>query len=363
MKNQPQKLDISSVSFDDMFDEGFEAVKEVEEVEETEELDESEEEVDDTVEEVEEESEDNDDDSETEDEDEGSEETDYSSAVIGEIANTLGIELDGEYEDSVEGLTEFVRDISQQTAETQLQTLFEQFPDVQKHLDYVLAGGDSEKFFETYRQGYDFGGIEIAEKDISLQRAVLGHYLKSKGHDEEFVEETLDLYEGNGKLYNKAQTAKEHLHESQQAQRQELIQQQKAEYARQQQETMQFWEGVAEKIESGNEFAGIRIPDMQKSKFFSYISQPVGANGETQRDIDYAQAEMEVKLAIDYLMFNGFKLNDIIDKKARTKSVQSLKERIVSNQERVKNARQHQKGNSKRFEAEDLDSSFLFGGQ
>ena len=361
MKNQPQKLDISSVSFDDMFDEGFEAVEEVEETEELEESEESEEEVDDTIEneevEVEEES------KETDESEDSEEDLESSSAVIGEIANTLGIELDGEYEDSVEGLTEFVRDISQQTAETQLQALFEQFPDVQKHLDYVLAGGDSEKFFETYRQGYDFGGIEIAEKDISLQRAVLGHYLKSKGHDEEFIEETLDLYEGNGKLYNKAQVAKEHLHESQQAQRQELIQQQRAEYARHQQETMQFWESVAEKIESGNEFAGIRIPDTQKSKFFSYISQPVGANGETQRDIDYAQAEMEVKLAIDYLMFNGFKLNDIIDKKARTKSVQSLKERIVSNQERVKNARQHQRGNTKRFEAEDLDSSFLFGGQ
>lgn len=358
MKNQPQKLDLSSVSFDDMFDEGFEAVEEVEEVESEEE---------DSVEDIEDvETEDESDElEENEEEEEGeesddTEETDF--GVVGEIASTLGIELEGEYEDSVEGLTEFVRDISQQTAENQLQALFEQFPDVQKHLDFVLAGGDSNQFFETYRSGYDYNGIEIAEKDVSLQRAVLGQYLKSKGHDEDFIDETLDLYESNGKLYDKAQLAKEHLSEQQQAQREQLVRQQRQERARQEQETIQFWEGVADKIEAGNEFAGIKIPDSQKSKFFSYISQPVGPNGETQRDIDYAQSDIDVKLAIDYLMYNGFKLNDIIDKKARTKSVQNLKDRIISNQDRVKNVRQYQKTSQRRFEADDVDSSAFFGG-
>ena len=197
---------------------------------------------------------------------------------------------------------------------------------------------------------------------MSLQRAVLGQYLKSKGHDEDFIDETLDLYENNGKLYDKAQLAKDHLSEQQQAQREQLVKQQRQERARQEQETMQFWESVADKIEDGNEFAGIKIPDSQKSKFFSYISQPVGPNGETQRDIDYAQSDMDVKLAIDYLMYNGFKLNDIIDKKARTKSVQNLKERIVSNQDRVKNVRQYQKTSQRRFEADDVDSSAFFGG-
>ena len=82
-------------------------------------------------------------------------------------------------------------------------------------------------------------------------------------------------------------------------------------------------------------------------------------NGETQRDLDYAETEIENKLALDYLMYNGFKLNDIIDRKARTKSAENLRGRIQLNEERAKSARKASR-RSKDFDPDDLDMTALF---
>lgn len=356
-----RKLDISAISFDDMLGDGLESTEVVdnevvEDVNEVEEVDE--EEVDPVLNEVEDTEEEYENEEEEEDvEDEMSDEE--ASGIISDIAGTLGFELEGEYEETVEGLTDFVRDLSQQVAESQLEGLFEQFPEVQKHLDYLMAGGNSQEFMQAYNPQVDFAAIEIAEQDINSQRIILANYFQAKGHDGEFIQEMLDTMESNGKLYSKSLIAKEELANAQEQQRQYMLQQQEEEFQRQMEENNQFWEEIANTIESGNEFAGVRIPDKDKARFFDYISEPVGPNGETQRDLDYEESDINVKLAIDYLMYNGFKLDDIIEKKARTKSAQSLRERIISNEDRVKSARKARR--SKQFDVDDLDMNALLG--
>jgi hypothetical protein len=358
-----RKLDISAISFDDMLGEGVETQEvespaeqldnevDAEEVVEDEEI--VNEEVDYDEEEVNEEV-DEDDDDYNEDE-----EGEPSPMVINEIADTLGFELNGDYDDTVEGLTNFVRDISQQAAEDQLQSLFEQYPEVQKHLDFVMSGGQSERFMEAYNPQTDFAAIEIDENNINTQRALLGQYFLAKGHDQEFIEEMLDTMESNGKLYDKSLKAKDELAYAQEEYRKQVLAEQKRAFDEEQKEIEEYWNGVANTIEDGNVFAGITIPDRKKSEFFGYISQVVGPNGETQRDLDMQELDMETRIAMDYLAFTGFKLDDIIDKKARTKSAQSLRERIISNEERVKSARKARR--SKKFDVDSLDMGALLG--
>ena len=55
--------------------------------------------------------------------------------------------MEHEYDDTVEGLG-YVKDMAQEVAEDQIEDLFRQFPEVQQHLDYVLAGGESGQFFK-----------------------------------------------------------------------------------------------------------------------------------------------------------------------------------------------------------------------
>jgi len=333
------KLNIDSLTLDDVLGEGVDTVQDVQDVEDTapqevEEVEKINSEVEIEEPEVEEQ--------ETEEE---IEEDDVGEprSVAFEVAKTLGFELENDYEDSLEGITNFVRDITQNAAEEQIAGLFEQFPEVQQHLDYVLAGGDSREFFQRQGQQVDYNSIEIAEDNVGMQRAVLAQFLQTKGHDAEFIQDTIDTYEDSGRLFSNAQKAKQHLVKFQEEEQQQLMEQQQQLYQQQQEQQQQFWNEVADTIESGNEFAGVRIPDREKSNFFDYISNPVGQNGETQRDLDYQEAGTDIKLAIDYMLYSGFDLNGIIEKKAKTQAARNLRERIVSNEERVKSARKQQR--------------------
>ncbi len=367
MATKEQKLNIADITFDDFIGDGLTTTEDSKETSEN--LDTLEDEPEDTA--------DSDDDADTPDSDDNDiedttdeddnedsegneyEESDEDTSIAESIAKALGYDIENNYEDTEEGLVEFTKDIAQNIAEDQINELFQQFPLVQKHLDFVMAGGDSEKFFQAYNPNLDYSQYEIDKGDIRTQKAFVSEYFKTKGHDEEFIKDMLEDYEDSGKLYDKATIAQKQLANVQREERERLVEEQKqiqAQTAKQQQE---FWENVANVIDEGKEFAGIRIPEKEKAKFFDYISAPINKNGATKRDEDYANAELEVKLAVDYLMFKGFKLNDIISTKAKTESARNLKEKLINQQERVKNYGKVDKKMTK-FDPDKLDMKRLF---
>ena len=245
MSDPNNKLDFSAISFDDVIGEGAPGLDVVEdqepqEVEETEEL--SNELDEDAKERGDEDYEDYVDEEpvkerkqqtvedELEDKDSEQNETDenYEESVAGQISSILGFEMEGEYADTVEGLTEYVRDISQEVAESQLEELFQQFPEVQRHLDYVLSGGQSEQFFQAHNPQSDFSKVQMSEEDTMTQKIMLSQYFQMKGHDEGFINEMLEDYEDSGKLFSKAQVAKDALAQAQKQQREQMMEQQEA---------------------------------------------------------------------------------------------------------------------------------------
>jgi len=365
MQDPNDKLDISSISFNDMIGDGLETETQSVEAPEPEEVE--------VVDNVEEDygdvdHEDHVDESYEEDDEEYTVEDEYDDEegveledlpIADQISTVLGVELEAEYADTVEGLTNYVRDVSQEVAEDQLQSLFEEFPEVQRHLDYVLAGGDPEQFYAAFNPQADYSNIEMAEGDVSLQRAMLGEYFKAAGHPDEFIIGMLNDVEESGKLFSNAQVAQQQLAAAQAEEREALYANQLAAEQEAEAEQEEFWDGVADIIESGNEFGGIQIPDNDKQDFFDYISSPVDDYGNTQRDLDYQEANMDIKLAIDYLMYSGFNLGDIIDTKAKTQSVMGLRDRIQSNEERVKSARKASR-RQKTFDPDQLDINALF---
>lgn len=299
----------------------------------------------------------NDDDNTDDNSDNGSDDND---SIISSIAKSLGYDVEKEYAETEEGLAEFTKDVAQEIAEEQLEGLFKQFPMVQKHLDFVMAGGDPEKFFEAYNPRTSFENMEIEQDDSRTQKYMISEFLKSKGHDEEFIKDMINDYEDSGKLYDRAKVAQRNLANIQKQERDSMVRQQQEAQQRAAEENERFWEGVASTIQEGKEFAGIRIPDREKAKFFDYISEPVNDNGQTRRDVDYSKANIEAKLALDYLMYKGFNLKDIIDVKAKTASASSLRERVKQNEERVKSMQTNDR-KGKKFDADNLDLKALFG--
>lgn len=372
MSKPNDKLDFSDITFDDFIGDGIEAANPKEDKAEDIENDDDLEDQDDDIEDINEDADDDADDEpaprrstkkgvfDDSDDDVEDDVEDDELTVTESIAKALGYELEKDYADTEEGLAEFTKDVAKEIAEDQLQALFEQFPTVQKHLDYVLAGGDPDKFFETYNPSLDYGQIQIEKEDTRTQKGFLTEYLREKGHDDDFIKDMIEDYEDSGKLYDRALNAQKHLAAAQAKEREQIVARQKEAQKQQQQQTEEFWESVANTIEQGKEFAGIRIPDREKAKFFDYISKPLDKNGRTQRDIDYASAEMDAKLALDYLMYKKLQLGDIISTKVKTASAQNLRQKIQSNQERIKNFGKAEKGKIKTFDPDQLDVKRLF---
>lgn len=380
MATKEQKLNIADITFDDFIGDGLNTLDEKQEtpkdeLENEEEPEETEDESDDSESEPsgrksKKDQDDEDDEelqskkyareAEEDDENVNSEDSDEPGSVASSIAKALGYELENEYADTEEGLVEFTKDIAQNIAEDQLNELFQQFPLVQKHLDFVLAGGDSEKFFQAYNPNMDYSQYEIDQNDSRTQKAFVSEYFKTKGHDEEFIKDMLEDYEDSGKLYDKAIVAQKQLAAIQSREREQIVEQQKREREEQERQQEEFWENVAATIDQGKEFAGIRIPEKEKAKFFDYISAPVDKTGRTRRDMDYANSDLDVKLAIDYLMYKGMNLQDIITTKAKTESAKNLREKIQFNEEKIKNYGKIEKNKAKKFDPDQLDMKKLF---
>ena len=370
-KQTNDKLEFSDITFDDFLGDGLDIKaddKKDENKDPKDDLDDTED--DDLTEDLEnqdddsedqEDDQDDQDDQDSDDDGDNNEDDSDEDSLFGNIAKSIGIELEKDYEDSEEGMIEFTKDVAQNLAEEQLEALFAQFPLVQKHLDFVMAGGDPEKFFETYNPQADYSKIEIEQDDSRTQKAILSEFFKTKGHDDAFIKEMIEDYEDSGKLFAKATAAKTQLSKIQEGERAQIVERQKQERQKQIESQNEFWENVAETIEKGKEFGGIRIPEKEKSKFFDYISQPVDRSGKTKRDEDYSKADLEVKLAIDYLMFKGFKLQDIIQTKVRTTAAESLRDKIKKGEDNRLRGAKDSTSKNKRFDVDDLDMKKMFG--
>ena len=277
--------------------------------------------------------------------------------VVLEVLDKLGYELgDAEYEDTPEGLADMTADIASQMADDRIDEVLENFPLVKQHLEYVLSGGDSKQFMSANDPNLDYNNFNLEEQDTRAQKAILQEYFNVKGHDKEFSDELIEDYEDSGKLFKKAEQAKNALGDLQGKQREQLVAKQQQTKKQKAEELSNFWEGVNDTIENSKEFVGITVPQREKEKFFRYLSTPVNKQGHSQRDIDHSEADMDVRLAIDYLMFKGFNLDKIIDTKARTKSTKSLRDKISSNASNVKSAKRSSR-RSKNVNFDDLDLS------
>jgi len=300
-----------------------------------------------------------DDDEYEDDDDDDLDPDDYrDDSVISEVIEKLGYEIDDpDYSDTPEGIAELTTDIANQIADDRIEEVMDAFPLVKQHLDYVLAGGQSQNFMEAHDPNADYGQFELEETDVKTQKALLSNYFATKGHDKEFIEEMVNDFEDTGKLYGKANQAKTALANLQDAQRAQMVEEQRRSQVHKEEQLTEFWNGVADTIEDSGEFAGISVPDRDKNKFFDYLSTPVTREGYTQRDIDHRDADMEIKLAIDYLMYSGFDLGGLVETKAKTQNARSLKDRISRNEDRVRNTKRSSRRKGGNVDLESLDLS------
>jgi len=282
-------------------------------------------------------------------------------SVVAEIMSKLGYEIEGDFDDSPEGIVELTKAAGERIAEETLEAIFNNHPTVKQHLDFVMAGGDPNKFMATQGE-VTYASMEIKDSDVESQKNVLREYFKARGDEEAFIDDMIETYEDKDQLYDKAIAAKNALAKVQESKKQQLIEQQRAEAQRRQQEAEQTWNTVKETVTKATDLAGIPISERDRSKFIDYISKPVTREGYTQRDIDAGKLSLEQQLAMDFFLYKGKDMSKILDTKAKTAAARSLKERLKNSSGKAKGGKSDPniKGGTSSAAIEDISVEGLF---
>jgi hypothetical protein len=257
---------------------------------------------------------------------------DVAPGVIDTVLSRLGYELEGEFEESEEGIVDLVKAASEKLAESQLDKIFEQYPALKEFAEYQFNGGDPEKFFKAKFPEVDFTTItEIDDEDITLQERLVKEALAIKGFDNEDIENSVEEFRGAGILHSQAQRALKALQKYQTEEKSKIIETQKQVAAEEKQRVEKFWSEVNTTIDKAVDLKGFVIPEKDKGDFFDYIAKPVNA-GYSQRDVDVNELDLEERLMLDYLVYNIKKkkvnISTLIDRKAATKQALSLRDKL-----------------------------------
>jgi hypothetical protein len=246
--------------------------------------------------------------------------------LVKELSQKLGFEFDEDFEDSIDGVAELTRRAAEKLAEQELESIFNEYPEVKNLLEYVSLGGDTSKYMNTVFPEMDYTTVELTD-DEKQQEALVRQELNLKGYSQEDIQAEIEDYKAGGILENKAKRALSNLKKHQVAEKQNILENQKKEYEAQQREIENFWGGVNDTISKASQFKGLSVPEADKKAFFDYLAKPV-KDGKSQRDLDVETADMETRLAIDYLLMKKFNLSNLITNKAKTLQAQSLKDRL-----------------------------------
>lgn len=249
-------------------------------------------------------------------------------SIIQTLSSKLGYEVEGNFSDDFDGLSEYTSAVAGKMAEEHLDNLFNQYPDVKEYFQYRANNGDPIKYFQAQQKELDYGGIEISD-NVAIQKRVVQDGMRAQGFGEEEITRMTDAYEDAGILKDNAEVYLQQLQKRQVEYKTQLLENQQKEAEQQREQATQYWNAVSDTIKTG-QLKGMQIPTKQRKDFYDWMTTPVQQNGVTQRDMDRSKMDLETALALEYLIYQGFDLSKLAKNVSNTKKTQSLKEKLQS---------------------------------
>lgn len=239
-------------------------------------------------------------------------------------------DIEGEFEDSEEGLASFVEAAAQRHHQTQLQSLFERMPEVGQLADYMANGGNFQQYLETFNRPNSWEGIEIADDNIAQHEQIVRADMESRGFSTEMVNEAVSEMKENGTLLNNAKRSLVPLVAAEKQEKALLLENQakaaKAAEARRAQRSKE----IKQAFDTGS-LQGVKLPNTKKEAFAKWMFQK-DAEGMTGRERARKEMSTQQALTLDYLHFLGFDLNEAVKTAIKTQKSTGLRNRLSGGQ-------------------------------
>lgn len=249
-----------------------------------------------------------------------------SESIFSEINTFMGVDIDASgYQESVEGFASYTKDLSNQLADGMLENIFNAFPDVKDYLDIRMAGGNAEKFVQSFVNSEKLGGLELQDNESQWENLVAQHY-SSTGMSEDDVQGMISDFKDTGILKSQAERSLKFLKSQKQRELETVKEREIQEYQQREQQLQQQWKEI-EGVVSGGHIKGLVIPQKERSKFYSWMSAP-NAEGKTEAMASREQMDTETAVAIEYLLYKNFDFGTLASNINKTKKAQDLRSRL-----------------------------------
>ena len=269
--------------------------------------------------------------------------------TLANIQKALDVEITDEngnaikYEDTPEGIQQYVNDVvetaREEIASNTMKQFYQQFPFAKDIVDYYIANGNS---LEGYGVMPDRSGIEIDDNNIAQQEAIIRTAWKENGQKGD-VERYIKYLKDSNTLTETAKAELAGLQEKDENARKELAAKAAAKHQQDVENEAKYWQSVKDIINS-KAIGEYQLPDTivrnvngQKQSatlndFYNYIAR-ADKDGLTDYSKDLLKRKPEVALANDilqaYLTFTGGDYTSLIKKAANDNEVRTL--RLKSN--------------------------------
>lgn len=242
------------------------------------------------------------------------------------VSKLLGYEVEGEFDETIEGFAEYTKKMSEVIAEDKVSKLFEKFPAALDLIQHLHAGGKAEEWTGgTSRSSFEEFDVDKASEE--KLKATIRESLKLQDFTDEEIEESLEDFEETNLLKTQGRRAQSYLkkhYEKVRASREKELERERLENQRKTEEAITSIKTTIKAGELGGKFV---IPEKEKQSFEDWLLVP-DKSGKTKRDVEREKMTMQEKLALEYLYFKKFNLKDVVQKEAASLKANALRERL-----------------------------------
>lgn len=259
-------------------------------------------------------------------EEESEEGGDSEGSVYDVLKAKTGYEVEGDFEEDIDGLVNYVDKLSEVKAKEELDAMLERLPEAKQFIEFLESGGTPDQYFQVQHPETDYDKIEISEDNATQQKALIKHYLDLKGVEQDVADNLIQVYEDSETLHKQASKVLNELKAAQSEQKKAQLEAQKLQRQKAEEEQRAYWEEVQSTIESGN-LGGFQIPQKRRKEFIEWMTKPVDRAGNTKRMLAQKELDMDKLLQLEYMIYKGFDLKEEIQRgAARKKADTSLKQ-------------------------------------
>jgi len=252
---------------------------------------------------------------------------------INEIQTTLGYEILGEdgapvqYEDTTEGIAQYVSDSAGQQATSQINKFLDTFPELTDLHNHLATGGNVNNFYATEQ---DWSNTELDKSNKSQLRSVIKEDFLSKGMDEGTIDTMLDTFDDTGKLFEMSKVSKQARIDTKLETAR--VNQQKVDKQKEdrQNNIVAHWNEIKTVVTNGK-LKNINIPKAEQDDFYNYVSKAVDSNGNSQDMVDRQKEDKETTLMMSFWRYKGYDLNKLVKSMVAQEKATSMRQRITKN--------------------------------